>query len=344
MLGWEDVVEPAVCDDPADVPTWREVGEERGLQGVGDPDAIHGGGGGVVVYDVDEDGDLDLMTNHSGIQQFYVREGDSYIRTGLEFQDARVASVATLNGTPEFIMAGWPLRGWHIEGTSVVSRDLVDSTGEYLAAQGLFPSDIDGDGAVDFFVMQFSRTEADSILWGVGDGQFISDLEAIPEGARGGLGFDAVWFDWDADLDLDLYVVNDQGNVFLPNVMLENQDGTLVDVSAECLCGLGASFMGGSAGDFDQDGIADLYLTESSGQALLHGGDGCFVDVAAAVGIENPTTPDMGWGATFLDVENDGDLDILEARGDFWNAETVPEVGDGGINRLFVQDAGPFSE
>jgi hypothetical protein len=89
---------------------------------------------------------------------------------------------------------------------------------------------------------------------------------------------------------------------------------------------------GAAVGDFDADGLVDLYLTRYDGPDALYRniGDGEFVDVADAAGlaVDLPTN-----GAGFADVDNDGDLDLYTTT-----------VGDS-RNYLFINDgAGHYSE
>lgn len=65
---------------------------------------------------------------------------------------------------------------------------------------------------------------------------------------------------------------------------------------------------GAAAGDFDGDGWVDLYATRLGQPALLfrNQGDGTFVDVAAAAGVDLPNANGAGWA----DIDNDGDLDL----------------------------------
>ena len=76
--------------------------------------------------------------------------------------------------------------------------------------------------------------------------------------------------------------------------------------------------MGVDAGDFDNDGDEDLFITELTGQGstlYVNDGHGLFADQSAQRGIRVPTLPYTGFGAAWLDVDNDGWLDILAVNG-----------------------------
>ena len=78
--------------------------------------------------------------------------------------------------------------------------------------------------------------------------------------------------------------------------------------------------MGVAAGDYDNDGDVDLYVTNIGANVLLRNdGRGAFENVAAAAGVDHP-----GWGASaaFLDLDVDGDLDLYVANYIKWSEAT----------------------
>jgi hypothetical protein len=97
------------------------------------------------------------------------------------------------------------------------------------------------------------------------------------------------------------------------NVLYRNLGGwKFQDVSAAS--GLDAAAWGNGvcAGDFDDDGFLDLYVTNFGPNFLFHNnGNGTFTEVAAAAGVQA-----SGWstGCTFFDSDGDGDLDLYVAR------------------------------
>jgi hypothetical protein len=92
---------------------------------------------------------------------------------------------------------------------------------------------------------------------------------------------------------------------------------------------------GAAAGDFDNDGWPDLFMTRYWDSPLLYRNnhDGTFADVTATAfsgGVPGPKSNGASWG----DVDNDGDLDLY-----------VPHVFSSGGNRLYINDgAGHFAE
>lgn len=124
-------------------------------------------------------------------------------------------------------------------------------------------------------------------------------------------------FDADGDGDLDIYLANgatpgdspDSGrNVFLR----QESDGSFVDATAETGLGHEGFGMGVAVGDYDDDGDADVYVTNHGPDVLYRNeGDGTFVDVTAGSGLGDP-----GWGASagFVDFDGDADLDLFVTR------------------------------
>ena len=141
-----------------------------------------------------------------------------------------------------------------------------------------------------------------------------SDRRLFPEIMGGGVAL----FDMDGDGDLDAYLVQ-SGSLWTPeqepdgNKLFENQgDGTFLDVTA----GSGADDrgygMGVAAGDYDDDGDADLYVTNFGPDVLLRNdGSGTFTDVTDEAGVGNPK---WGTSAAFVDYDADGDLDLFIAN------------------------------
>jgi len=125
--------------------------------------------------------------------------------------------------------------------------------------------------------------------------------------------------DFDNDGFLDLFLVNSGRSPeaigeFAPDVRVESrlyrmQDGKFVDVSADSgLEHLGYG-MGCAAGDVDNDGDNDLYVTTVGQDRLfLNQGNMKFVDVTAAAGLSNA---EWGTGASWLDYDRDGRLDLV---------------------------------
>ena len=130
------------------------------------------------------------------------------------------------------------------------------------------------------------------------------------------MGSGAAFLDYDNDGDLDLYIVNGaalpgfQAAVPPTNLLYQNnRNGTFTDVTAAADVGDTGYGMGCVAADYDNDGDADLYVT-NFGENLLYrnNGDGTFTDATAHAGVGNG----QKWSSScaFVDYDHDGNLDL----------------------------------
>jgi hypothetical protein len=126
--------------------------------------------------------------------------------------------------------------------------------------------------------------------------------------------------DFNGDGWIDIYVANDEQ----PNQLWINQhDGTfkntgLLSGTALSTEGEAKSSMGVDAADFDNDGDEDLFVTELTGQGanlFVNDGSGIFTDQSAASRLRVATLPSTGFGTAWIDVDNDGWLDLLTING-----------------------------
>ncbi|MEW6749603.1 MAG: CRTAC1 family protein [Candidatus Latescibacterota bacterium] len=146
-----------------------------------------------------------------------------------------------------------------------------------------------------------------------GDEDMSSILEATGSGC--------MFFDYDRDGVLDLYLVNGcylEGISDPPHggqppeardlLFRGNGDGTFTDVTGAAGVGDPGYGMACLAGDYDNDGYPDIYVTNYGPNTLYHNnGDGTFSDVTAAAAVGDSL---WGVGATFVDYDLDGDLDV----------------------------------
>ncbi len=126
-------------------------------------------------------------------------------------------------------------------------------------------------------------------------------------------------FDYDGDGDLDIYFLNGaplKGASFktLPRNALYRNDGgwRFTDVTAKAGVGDTGYGLGVTAGDYNNDGLPDLYVNNYGPNVLYrNNGDGTFTDVTKEAGVGAGNR--MGAGAAFLDYDLDGDLDLYVA-------------------------------
>ena len=161
----------------------------------------------------------------------------------------------------------------------------------------------------------------------------------LPETVGAGCAF----LDFDNDGWMDIYLVNSgpcdfyQPSTALRNALYKNnRDGTFTDVTAKAGVGGSAYGMGVAVGDYDGDGLPDLYVTQYPNSILYHNnGDGTFTDVTARAGVGAP-----GWAtsALWFDFDNDGRLDLFVCRfADFNKSKNVYCGGRGPGERFYCK-------
>ncbi|MEE9131366.1 MAG: CRTAC1 family protein [Phycisphaerales bacterium] len=128
----------------------------------------------------------------------------------------------------------------------------------------------------------------------------------------------AVWGDFDNDGDLDLYIGNESRAQWeelavgdYPSQMFRNNgDGTFTDIAAEAGVTNDRYAKGVTAGDYDNDGDLDLYVSNIGTNRLYrNNGDFTFTDVTAEAGVSEPQ--DRSFVPWFFDYDNDGWLDLF---------------------------------
>jgi hypothetical protein len=139
--------------------------------------------------------------------------------------------------------------------------------------------------------------------------------------------------DFNGDGWIDLYVANDGQ----PNQLWINQhDGTfkntgLLSGTALSAHGKPKAGMGVDAGDFDNDGDEDLFVTNLTGEGhdlYVNDGSGLFEDQSARSGLGPVSRPYTGFGAAWFDLDNDGWLDMFIVNGAVQTIEALRRVND----------------
>jgi hypothetical protein len=170
-----------------------------------------------------------------------------------------------------------------------------------------------------------------------GDGTF-SDVsqKAGMWGALGAYALSAGVADLDNDGWPDIYVANDSTSA----TFYQNQkDGTFKDQAIEAGVayspdGKPQAGMGVSIGDYNRDGLLDIVKTNFAGDTdslYMNLGDGSFDDRTYQAGL-GMNTRLLGWGIGFLDMDNDGWLDILVANG-----HVYPEVDGTQVDAAYAE-------
>jgi hypothetical protein len=149
-------------------------------------------------------------------------------------------------------------------------------------------------------------------------------------------GCGCAFIDYDNDGWLDIFLVNGTrfesqwapGQAPVSRLYKNNRDGTFTDVTAAAGVAYTGWGQGVCAGDYDNDGWEDLFVTYWGDCALWHNnGNGTFTNVAKKAGVT--TDPGKGrrrWntGCAFLDYDKDGRLDLFVANYIDFDPKTAP--------------------
>lgn len=277
--------------------------------------------GGVSFCDFNGDGldDLTYATTEGSEVLFFINTGGSFTKVDLGINETlynkQVLWVDYDNdGDKDFFMANYMgSNKFYRNDGNLNFTDISNTCGLFtmdLFTSGATFGDIDKDGDLDVFICNLDKTTFSqrNYLYRNDGGTFtdISYTSGITIGNH--LSFCASFLDYDNDGDQDLYVANDK-----PGTMnrLYNNDGLggFTDVSVSSGTGIFIDAMSTTIEDYDYDGWLDIYVTNlnAGNHHLRNNGDGTFTDVAAAVGTGFYA---VGWGAVFLDADNDADLDL----------------------------------
>jgi hypothetical protein len=176
--------------------------------------------------------------------------------------------------------------------------------------------DYDQDGWPDLYVTD--HRGANTLYHNEGDGTFAISPLSRRVSLEGAVSGGAIFADYDNDGWPDLYVANNG-----PDVLFHNDRGRgFTDVTKKAGLTDGGRGISASWADYDEDGYLDLYVTnygacqcsaptaaQGHPDRLFHNeGDGTFKDVTGA--LDEPSTRGFGMVASWLDYDNDRDLDL----------------------------------
>jgi len=275
----------------------------------------HGYGMGVAAADFNNDGCVDLYVTNFGRNQLFRNECDG------TFTDVSKAS-----GTD---FSGWSVSAAFLDYDRDGWLDLY--VGNYVDWDIQTDQKCTGlTGRRDYCTPAVYRPQRDRLFHNNKNGTFTDVTTTALPGGTFGPALGVATADFDNDGWIDVYVANDGRE----NVLWLNQrNGTFKNMALLAGAAVGADgrpkgSMGVDAGDFDNDGADDLFTTQlpSEGSSLYRNlGSGLFEDLSAASGLGPMTRGYTGFGTAWLDVDNDGWLDLLVANGAI---EAIKERGE----------------
>jgi len=294
-------------------------------------------GGGVSFWDFDNDGldDITFATTEGEETHFYRNTGVKFTRVDLGINDTyetkQVLWVDFDNdGDYDFFATSiYGLNKLYENNGNMIFKDITMSSGlfeENLYTYGAAFGDIDNDGDLDLYLTHrdaLSKNQRNYLYLNT-EGFFTDITESAGLYLGNDLSFCASFFDYDNDGDQDIYVSNDKytkSNKLYKN----NGDLTFEDVSVSSGTGVIIDAMSTTISDYNGDGWFDIYVTNTSGGNVhfRNNGDGTFTNVAEQLGTAFYS---IGWGAVYLDADNDSDLDLYVSGSLIGNDERLPSA------------------
>jgi enediyne biosynthesis protein E4 len=221
--------------------------------------------------------------------------------------------------------------------TDVTKRAKV--AGEHTCSTGAVWLDYDNDSYLDLYVGNYLKfdpnykyfyapdgfpppmayeSEPDVLYHNKGDGTFEDVTQAMGIVDQDGRAMGVGAADIDDDGFVDIYVANDH----TLNYMWHNQggkgfkdigtmSGTAFSQAGEATVSMSVDFA-----DYNGDGLLDLFASDDSYCSLYENmGNGVFSDKANPSGISMAAAQFVGWSSSFMDYDNDGDVDIFKTNG-----------------------------
>ena len=169
--------------------------------------------------------------------------------------------------------------------------------------------------------------EPDHLFHNNGDGTFtdVSAKAGVSDATNRYYGFTPIFVDVNNDGKVDLVVADDSTLSYL---YINRGDGTFEDASYASGFGLNedgheVAAMGLTVGDYLNNGLLDFAISDFSDEPkLLFHNDGktSFTEMSMRSGIGKISSPFLGWGAGFIDYDNDGWLDLMFVNGHIYPA------------------------
>jgi len=289
---------------------------------------------GITVGDYDNDGYPDIYLSNYGENVLLHNEGDG------TFADVTLRS-HTGGGNLFSVGAAW--LDYDNDGyLDLYVGNYVDFDPEYkyyYAPDG-FPGPLAYDSEPDILFHNKGNGTFEDVTAAMG----ITDLDGRAMGVGAA--------DYNADGFIDIYVANDhtvnylwrndQGKGFTD---VGTMSGTGFSQSGEATVSMSVDFA-----DFNGDGLLDMFISDDTYCSLYENlGDGVFSDKSYVAGISVPSGQFVGWSSSFLDYDNDGDVDIFKSNGELKHLyghedQMFENIGNGKFRDASVDLSSYFQE
>ncbi len=283
-----------------------------------------GYGMGAAVADMDADGRVDLYVTNVGPNRMWRNLG------GVRFEDVTDAA-----GVGD---AAWSVPAVFLDADRDGDFDLF--VGNYVEFnRGAHTACTAAGGGLDYCGPRSFAAVPDRYFRNRGGGRFEEAGSAVGVTGAYGYALGAIALDADTDGLLDLYVANDlSANQLWLNRGGRFDEGARLAGVAVNAAGVAEAGMGVDAADFDGDGDEDLIVSHLTGETntlYRNDGGGMFTDASIVSRLGAPSLPRTGFGAGWIDYDNDGLLDFLVVNGAVRGQREAADVGFGQPNQLF---------
>ena len=276
----------------------------------------YGYGMGCLAADYDNDGDADLYLTNFGRNQLYRNNGNG------TFTD--VTSHAGVGDSKWSVSASFG--DFNLDGhldlyvANYLDYQLETAHACFLAGVHIYCGPHEYLGA------------RDTLYRNNGDGTF-TDITTRAMVHNTGKGLGVLFTDYNNDGYPDIFVANDA----VPDFLYQNNgDGTFTDVAITAGVaynseGRATASMGIASGDYNNDGVQDLFVTNFSleiNSLFYNDGDGFYTMTTFEAGLADASFSKLGFGTQFIDADNNGTLELFVANGHVWDnvSEITPSL------------------
>ena len=281
--------------------TFTDATVEAGLQ------QNYGYGMGCLAADYDNDGDVDLYLTNFGNNQLFRNNGDGTFTDVTSHAGVGDGSWSVSASFGDFNLDGY----LDLYVTNYLDYQLETAHACFLEGIHIYCGPHEYPGATD------------TLYRNNGDGTF-TDVTARARLHKDGKGLGTLFTDYNSDGYPDIFVANDAVPDFLYR---NNGDGTFTDVAittgvAYNSEGRATASMGIAIGDYDNDTLPDLFVTNFSleiNSLFRNDSDGFYTMTTFEIGLADPSFSQLGFGTQFLDADNDGTLELFIANGHVWD-------------------------
>ena len=273
-------------------------------------------GMGCLAADYDNDGDTDLYLTNFGRNQLYQNNGDGTFTDVTSHTGVGDSKWSVSASFGDFNLDG------HLDLYVANYLDYQLETAHACFLEGVHiycgPHEYPG--------------VRDTLYRNNGDGTF-TDATTRAGVHNTGKGLGVLFTDYNDDGYPDIFVANDAVPDFLYQ---NNKDGTFTDVAITAGVaynseGRATASMGIASGDYDNDGVQDLFVTNFSlevNSLFRNENEGFYTMTTFEAGLADASFSKLGFGTQFIDADNDGTLELFVANGHVWDnvSEITPSL------------------